>query len=104
MLEEKIKRKRKQLNESIEKKQKYEDVYKLSVELDDLITEFYKKSKEKENNRKVFHSIGILTIFVVILSFIALLASSAADIYNRRYDIGVMYIHGIRKIHIFMIQ
>ena len=58
--------------------------------------------KEKENNRKVFQSIGILTIFVVILSFIALLASSAADIYNRRYDIGVMYIHGIRKIHIFM--
>ena len=40
MLEEKIKRKREQLNESIESHQKYEDVYKLSVELDDLITEF----------------------------------------------------------------
>lgn len=48
MLEEKIQIKRKQLNESIEKNGKYEDVYKLSVELDDLITEFYKESKEKK--------------------------------------------------------
>lgn len=53
MLEDKIKRKRKQLNESIEKNKKYEDVYKLSVELDDLITEFYKKSKEKEETKRI---------------------------------------------------
>ena len=33
---------------------KYEDVYRLSVELDDLITEFYKESKErkKQKNKK----------------------------------------------------
>lgn len=48
MLEEKIQKKRKQLNESIEKNGSYEDVYRLSVELDDLIDEFYKKTKEKE--------------------------------------------------------
>ena len=47
MLEEKIKRKRKQLNESLENNGNYEDVYRLSVELDELITEFYKDSKEK---------------------------------------------------------
>lgn len=56
MLEEEIQKKRKQLNESIEKKQKYEDVYKLSVELDDLITEFYKKSKEKQNTKNILNS------------------------------------------------
>ena len=50
MLEEKINRKREELNESIEKNEKYEDVYRLSIELDDLITEFYKKSIEKNKN------------------------------------------------------
>lgn len=53
MLEEEIQIKRKQLNESIEKNGKYEDVYRLSVELDDLITEFYKESKEKKKNKSV---------------------------------------------------
>lgn len=48
MLEEEIKRKRKELNESIGNNGRYEDVYKLSVELDDLITEFYRDSKEKK--------------------------------------------------------
>ena len=53
MIEEKIQRKRKQLDESIEKNKKYEDVYKLSVELDELIAEFYKDSqnKKKEKNK-----------------------------------------------------
>ena len=51
MLEDEIKRKREELNESIEKHKKYEDVYKLSVELDDLITEFYKESQEKKHKK-----------------------------------------------------
>ena len=50
MLEDKIKIKRKQLNESLENNGNYEDVYKLSVELDELITEFYKESKEKKRD------------------------------------------------------
>lgn len=50
MLEDKINKKREELNESIEKNDKYEDVYRLSIELDDLITEFYKKSKEKNKH------------------------------------------------------
>ena len=56
MLEEKIQRKRKQLNESIEKNKNYEDVYKLSIELDDLIAEFYKESKEKERIKSLLNS------------------------------------------------
>ena len=59
MLEEKINKKREELNESIEKNDKYEDVYRLSIELDDLITEFYKKSKEKNiiKNKKSLNKI-----------------------------------------------
>lgn len=55
MLEEKIQIKRKELNESIENRNKYEDVYKLSVELDDLITEFYKESEEKRKESHFFN-------------------------------------------------
>lgn len=55
MLEEKIQKKRKQLNESIEKNGKYEDVYRLSVELDDLIAEFYKESKEKRKTKNILN-------------------------------------------------
>ena len=51
MLEEKIQRKREELNESIEKQEKYENVYKLSVELDDLISEFYKEAEEKKSQK-----------------------------------------------------
>lgn len=55
MLEDEIKRKRKELNESIENNEKYEKVYRLSIELDDLISEFYKESQEKKNKtKKVF--------------------------------------------------
>ena len=65
MLEEKIQRKRKQLNESIEKNGKYEDVYKLSVELDDLITEFYKKSKEKQRTKNILKRKGLKKILYI---------------------------------------
>lgn len=53
MLEDEIKRKRKELNESIENNEKYENVYRLSIELDELISEFYKESQEK-SSRKIF--------------------------------------------------
>lgn len=52
MLEEEIKRKRKQLNESLEKHKRYEDIYRLSVELDELIAEFYKEPKNKEEVKR----------------------------------------------------
>ena len=53
MLEQEIQRKREELNESIENNKEYEDVYRLSVELDDLIDEFYRKSREKEKTKKI---------------------------------------------------
>lgn len=52
MLEEEIKRKREELNKSIEENDKYENVYKLSVELDELISEFYKEKEEKATKKK----------------------------------------------------
>lgn len=54
MLEDEITKKRKELNESIENAGNYEDVYRLSIELDELITEFYKDSKEKNKKRLFF--------------------------------------------------
>lgn len=56
MLEDEIKRKRKELNESIENNERYEKVYRLSIELDDLITEFYKESKEKAKAKRILNN------------------------------------------------
>ena len=54
MLEEKIIEKRKKLNESIEKNTNYDMTYKLSVELDDLISQFYKKKEKKKKKEKYY--------------------------------------------------
>lgn len=48
MLEEKIIKKRKELNESIEKEKDYDITYKLSIELDELISQFYEETKENK--------------------------------------------------------
>ena len=53
MLEQEIQRKREELNESMVNNKEYEDVYRLSVELDDLIDEFYRKSREKEKTKNI---------------------------------------------------
>ena len=52
MLEEEISKKRKELNESIEKNRNYDITYKLSIELDNLIAEFYKKTKNKKKEKQ----------------------------------------------------
>lgn len=41
MLNEKICKKREELNKSIEEKRDYSEIYKISVELDQLIVEYY---------------------------------------------------------------
>ena len=56
MLEDEINKKREELNKSLENRENYNDTYKLSVELDNLISEFYKKSK-KEKKKKEKHKI-----------------------------------------------
>ena len=43
MIEEEIKKTREKLNKSIEENEKYEILYNLSIKLDKLIIEYYKK-------------------------------------------------------------
>ena len=64
MLDDKICKKREELNKSIEMQQDYSITYKLSVELDELITEYYKEymngkvmRETKEKDRKIVISI-----------------------------------------------
>lgn len=52
MLDEKICKKREELNKSIETKQDYSITYKLSVELDELITEYYKEYISSKNKKE----------------------------------------------------
>lgn len=46
MLNEKICKKRDELNKSIEDKKEYAEIYRLSVELDELIAEYYGLNKK----------------------------------------------------------
>ena len=52
MLNEKIRKKREELNKSIEENRKYERIYELSVELDELISEYYKTQKTRDKSIK----------------------------------------------------
>lgn len=45
MIEEEITKLREKLNKSIEDDEKYEIIYKLSIELDELITKYYTKKQ-----------------------------------------------------------
>ena len=57
MLNEEICKKREELNSSIINKQDYEIIYKLSVELDDLIADHYRrKNPIIKNNRRCNNS------------------------------------------------
>ena len=51
MLNEEICKLRDKLNESIENNADYEEIYKLSVELDELIARYYKKEKKLCENK-----------------------------------------------------
>lgn len=52
MLNEEICKLRDKLNKSIEDGEDYSVVYKLSVELDELIAEFYKDNNASNNSKK----------------------------------------------------
>ena len=54
MLEEENSKKRKELNESIEKNRNYDITYKLSIELDELIAQFYDKSKTEKKQKVLY--------------------------------------------------
>lgn len=53
MLDDRICKKRDELNKSIETGQDYSIIYKLSVELDVLIDEFYKGSEKNTKEEKL---------------------------------------------------
>jgi len=55
MLNDKIRKKREELNRSIEENKSYDEIYKISVELDELIAKYYmtEDSKDKELEKKV---------------------------------------------------
>ena len=48
MLNDEICKKRDELNKSIENGETYKKIYKLSVELDELITKYYNKQLKRE--------------------------------------------------------
>ena len=53
MLDEEILELRRKLNESITKENNYDKTYRLSIELDELITQYYNK-KLKDNKKKIY--------------------------------------------------
>ena len=50
MLNEEIIELRRKLNESVTNKDNYKNTYKLSIELDELITKYYNKKLSKNDN------------------------------------------------------
>lgn len=54
MLNDEICKKRDELNESIKNNEDYDTIYKLSVELDELIVKYYmeEEAKEREKEKK----------------------------------------------------
>lgn len=51
MLNDEICKKRDELNKSIKDNESYDRIYKLSVELDELIAKYYLNEKEEEKNK-----------------------------------------------------
>ena len=48
MLNDEIRKKREELNKSIEENRDYDYIYKISVELDELIAEYYRENVTEE--------------------------------------------------------
>lgn len=57
MINDKICELREKLNESIINGEKYEIIYKISVELDSLIANYYKEEYEKQNKTEDYKKI-----------------------------------------------
>ena len=48
MLNDEIRKKREELNKSIEENRDYDYIYKISVELDELIAQYYRENETEE--------------------------------------------------------
>lgn len=55
MLNDEICKKRDELNKSIENGEEYSKIYKLSVELDELIAQYYNTTLKEETNEETSH-------------------------------------------------
>ena len=53
MLNDEICKKRDELNKSIENGEEYSKIYKLSIELDELIAKYYETYPKKETNENI---------------------------------------------------
>lgn len=58
MLDEEILELRRKLDESITKEKNYDKTYRLSIELDKLITEYYNKKLTKKTDTHIWKSIS----------------------------------------------
>ncbi len=54
MLDDKIRKARERLNESIITGKSYEEIYNLSVELDELIAKYYMKNDSNDAKKDIF--------------------------------------------------
>jgi len=50
MLNDEIRKKREELNKSIEENKNYDYIYRISVELDELIAKYYRESQPLNSN------------------------------------------------------
>lgn len=58
MLDEEILELRRRLHESIINENNYDKTYKLSIELDELITKYYNKKLTEKSEEDIFKNIG----------------------------------------------
>lgn len=58
MLDEEILELRRKLHESITNEKNYDKIYKLSIELDELITKYYKKRLINGSNQEIWKNIS----------------------------------------------
>ena len=85
MLNDKICKKREELNKSIEEKRDYQEIYKISVELDELIAQYYNLKKENSflfyffTKYSIQVSIALSLIIIFPYSLIFLSKSSEAS-------------------------
>ena len=57
--------------------------------------------QEQSENKKLFHAVGNLTIFVVLIAMLAFVSASFSDIYSRHSEFGIMYINGVSSLDIY---
>ena len=64
--------------------------------LDDLI------QQEKGSNKELMQSIGMLILFVVLLSVSSIFTACLADVFSRRTEIAIMSVNGVSPVDLYM--